>query len=61
MRLVLLATLAALALVAVPAEHAPVGTAAAVVCDVDDIQCHQQQLRCHLGIVEDGRPRACPR
>ena len=62
MKLVLFATLAALALLAVPASDvSPVGSARANVCDVDDVECHEQKVRCHVEPLLEGEIRACPR
>lgn len=55
-------TLAALALLALPAaDVSPVGSARANVCDVDDLECHEAKARCYLAPVLEGEFRACPR
>lgn len=60
MRTLLVITLAALALVAVPHEAAPVGTAAAVVCDVDDVECHVNRAKhCIVNLDDPTDPPVC--
>jgi hypothetical protein len=54
-------TLAALALTALPADVSPAGSARANVCDVEDLECHEEKARCHLAPVLEGEWRACPR
>ena len=62
MKLLALATLAAVALVALPAAgFSPVDTARANVCDVDDLECHEEKARCYLAPVLEGELRPCPR
>ena len=59
MKLLAIGLLLALALVVLPVDDLVVGTASAVVCRVDDVECHEQQARCWVrAIVEGG---ACPR
>lgn len=62
MKLLAIATLVALALVSIPApDVSPAGIATANVCDLDDVECHEQKARCFLSIVLEGEFRACPR
>lgn len=62
MKLLAVATLLALALVALPAgDLSPVDTASANVCRVPDVECHEAKLRCYLAPVLEGEFRACPR
>jgi len=59
MKLLALALLLAVALVALPVDDVVSGTASAVVCRVDDLECHERQARCYVrAIVEGG---GCPR
>lgn len=62
MKLLAIATLAALALVAAPLDVlAPVDTAAAVYCEPEDIECRKKQLDCELQFLQDpGTWYACP-
>lgn len=59
MKLVVL-TLAALALLAAPAEVAPVGLAAADLCDLEDTKCHVRKLReCFVNPNDPFDPPVC--
>lgn len=51
MKLLLIATVLALTLVAVPVDDLVVGRAAAVVCDPDDVDCQVRQLRCLIRAI----------
>ena len=59
MKLLAFAMLLAIALVALPVDDLVTGNAAAVVCRVDDLECHERQARCWVRSVVEGG--ACPR
>lgn len=59
MKLLAIAMLLAVALVALPVDGLATTTASAVVCDVDDLACHERQARCYVRSVTEGD--ACPR
>lgn len=46
MRLFVLAVVCALAVMSLPVDDLAVGSAAAVVCEVEDVECRAKQLRC---------------
>ena len=44
----------ALAAIAIPADDLVVGRAAAVVCEIDDVQCRVRQLQCVIRSIIHG-------
>lgn len=61
MRILLFATLVALAFVAVPFEDAPVGTAAAdSLCRLGDVECHVNRAKnCIVNVNDPTDPPVC--
>ena len=57
-KLFVVAIVAALAVISVPVDDLAVGSAAAVVCDVEDVECRVQQLRCFVRAIVHGG--VCP-
>ena len=54
MKLLVIAVVLGIALISLPVDDLAVGSAAAVVCDIEDVECRARQLQCYIRAIIHG-------